>query len=73
MKFVGISFAAGLAGTIMLAAPAVAQVRHVEVSHASTTTTVHDDHHVYSHHPRHKVCKTQWHNHHKVRNCRWTR
>lgn len=73
MKLIGLTIAAGLAGTIALSAPAVAQMRHVEVSRSTTTTTVHNDDRVIRHRARHKVCKTQWRNHHKVRNCWWAR
>ena len=73
MKLTGLSLiAATIAGSMAIAAPAAAQqVRHVEVSR--TTTVVRDNHRSGWHNNRHKVCKTQWRHHHKVRNCWWTR
>jgi hypothetical protein len=70
MKLTGLSL---IAATIAIAAPATAQMRHVEVQRTVTTTSVHDEHRVVRHNGRHKVCKTQWRHHHKVRNCWWTR
>ena len=71
MKLIGLTIAAALAGSIALGAPAAAQMRHVEVHR---TTVVRDVHHTtVAHNGRHKVCRTTWRHHHKVRNCWWTR
>jgi hypothetical protein len=68
MKLTGLSLiAATIVGSMSLAVPAAAQMRHVE---AHRTTVSHNDHRYKG---RHKVCRTQWRHHHKVRNCYWTR
>ena len=80
MKLSGLTLAAIAAGTLFAAAPAVAQ-HHVEVHRTTTTTTRngpdirverHVDRHVDRHHVRrHKVCRTRWVDHRKVRRCFW--
>jgi len=73
MKLPGLTMIAIAAGSLFAAAPAAAQ-RHVEVHRTVTTTRVtnggwHDNnrHHVR----RHKVCRTRWVNHHRVKRCSW--
>lgn len=68
MKLLGLSFfAAALAGSVAMAAPAAAQDRHVEVRR--TTTVVHDDRRSGWHNDHRRVCRTHWQNHRKVRRC----
>jgi len=79
MKLSGIAIIAAIAAGTVAAAPAVAQDRvsehKVEVHRTVTTTT--DRHDNGWHHAvrRHKVCRTHWYHHHKVRRCvvqRWS-
>jgi len=68
MKLTGLTL---IAAAVTIATPALAQERHVEVHR---TTVVRDVHHTtVAHNGRHKVCRTTWRHHHKVRNCWWTR
>jgi hypothetical protein len=69
MTLKGLSLlATALAGTIAFAAPASAQMRHVEETRTTTRVVEHRDH---MRHPRRKVCTVRWVHHHKVRRCFW--
>lgn len=69
MKLTGLSLlATALAGTIAFAAPATAQMRHVEETRTTTRVV---EHRAYARHPRRKVCSVRWVHHRKVRRCTW--
>jgi hypothetical protein len=70
MKLIGLSFLAAVTLT-GAAVPASAQnMRHVEVSR-TTTVTEHRSNYRHNRHQRHKVCRSQWKNHHRVTRCFW--
>jgi len=78
MKLSGIALIAGIAVGAIAATPAAAQERvsehKVEVHRTVTTSTERHDNGWHHQVRRHKVCRTQWYHHRKVRRCtvqRW--
>ena len=77
MKLSGIALAAAIAVGTIAAAPVAAQERvserHVEVHRTVTTSTNRHDNGWHHQVRRHKVCRTHWYHHRKVRRCTWHR
>jgi hypothetical protein len=73
MKLKCLALLGAFAASSFAAAPVLAQ-RHVEVERTTTTTTV-TNKPGWNHHEvrRHKVCRTHWYHHRKVRRCTWHR
>ena len=63
------------AGSIAAITPAAADqvtVQRTTVVHRDSTVTHHESGwHAAAVHQKHRVCKTSWRNHHKVRHCYW--
>ena len=77
MKYSGIALFAAFAVGAITAAPVAAQDRvsehRVEVHRTVTTTTNRHDNGWHHGMRRHKVCRTHWYHHRKVRRCTWQR
>jgi hypothetical protein len=72
MKLAGLALLAAVAFSGVAVTPAIAQDR-VEVHRTVTTTTRTHGPRWRHHMRRHKVCRTHWYHHRKVRRCTWQR
>jgi hypothetical protein len=68
MKLLALISAGLIAGGAMPVTANAQAVHHTVVKTTTTTRTVSNNHHGRTAHWR-NVCKTRWHNHHKVRRC----